>query len=185
MLPPLGGVLQLLVVLITLALCCSIRELNLAPVMGGWHNYDELLALISTMEDITWTKVSECNHSRCSPCGDLYSGREDFGGGFVWYDPWSRKVVDYDTSKAQRKLEREVPGGLPYGYVFLADPTVSGIHPNIVYDSPNPDLGSVPITGDEGPDEAGDSEYIHGDADEDFEEGQPRGLLPLSMSPGG
>ena len=113
-----------------------IREMNLSQVLGGKHNYEEVLSLVELIDQTNWCAVSAQNQQRgASASRDLSPGKADGSGDWVWFDPWTRRVINAEEASALRRESRVVPDNHPTGYVYCHTPVVSGLYPDIGLDS--------------------------------------------------
>ena len=119
----------------------AIRSLDLSFWLGGPENYAEVRRLLDVIDAINWPEVTPQNRRRTVPPNPKVSRTErtDEGGDFVWYDPWSRKVITADERSSVARPR--VPEGHPIGFVSASSPP----------DAPdNPDVDMDPADGEEG-----------------------------------
>ena len=96
----------------------GIRAVNLAQVLGSPANYRELLHLLREIDQINWSEVDPSNGTKPSGVDCSPTCREDQGGAFIWYDPWSKTRVTRDRAAHLRNNRRRLPVNHPKGYSF-------------------------------------------------------------------
>lgn len=144
-----------------------IRKLDTSVPLGCGTNVEELRSLLDVIENTDFRRLPVAWRRRTSRVNDASPGRIGEGADFVYYDPFSRKLIDQTTAERRRRMIRSVPPGHPVGYEYGQDVAGWGgeygatagnndprelaldrggwVEPAVV-DVPNPYAGAVGVT---------------------------------------
>ena len=146
-------------------LCEGIRSSDLNWLLGSKKNADELLDLVSVIENVDWSRVSWRQRRRKVPPHPKVSltVRTDNGGDFIWYDPFERREMSAEEAQERHTMPKpQLPAQHPTGYVYVDEGSAPVGSGGPLTDAalaaaegmnPNQDEEDSDSLGDNGPDE--------------------------------
>lgn len=88
-------------------------------------NHHELLDLLEVVDSADWCEVPISKARRGTRRDYRLPGSSEKAGDFVWYDTYTRSVIDSVTARDRSRLTRLFGGDLHKGFVFVADASVT------------------------------------------------------------
>lgn len=100
------------------------REIDISFVLGSDVNHRKLLDLLDVVDRVDWSEVPISQARQGTRRDDRSPGSSEKARDFVWYDPYTRAVVESVTARDSSHLTRPFGGDLPKGFVLVSDDSV-------------------------------------------------------------